>query len=454
MRPHIKFIFIFYCFLAFFCGSCSDEIATTILEENTKVVEEQKEEEKEEEVLDFNDLENPVSVIETDLGISEFFDEAKVDDNYVLVNDASSNSAYLMDKRSKKLYNFELNDKRIGNDVQLLPDGRLLAMLEVDEPIIKLGGFGGLIQLLGNEGSVQWSFEYSSEDYIAHHDAELLPNGNIIFQIWERKTAEEALGAGYSLDVDVFPDGILEINPTTNEIVWEWHAWDHLIQEHDDSQSNYGVIADNPQLINVNYITDEKGDIMHANGLSYDTTTDVIYLSANFFSEVWVIDHSTTTEEAASNTGGNYGKGGNLLYRFGNPKAYNNQVGPVRFDHNHYPNLLSGEDEGKILIYSNGFSSGQSTVYELALPSSFELQPNTDNEPMVLWSFTNDSLFSGKVSGAVKLPNGNRLITEGDRGYWEVTEEGKVVWRFKGNGFFWRGYHIAKNAPEIKDLEF
>ncbi len=453
MRLPIRFIVIFCCFLAFFCASCSDDSATTTLEENSEVVEEQKEEEKEEEVLDINDLENPAFIIETDLGISEFFDEAKVDDSYVLVNDAMSNSAYLMDKRSKKLYNFELNDKRIGNDVQLLPDGRLLAMLEVDDPIIKIGGFGGLIQLLGNDGSVQWSFEYSSEDYIAHHDAELLPNGNIIFQIWERKTAEEALDGGYSLDVDVFPDGILEINPTTNEIVWEWHAWNHLIQEHDDSKSNFGVIANNPQLINVNYITDAKGDIMHANGLSYDGNNDVIYLSANFFSEVWVIDHSTTTEEAASNTGGDYGKGGNLLYRFGNPKAYNNQVGPVRFDHNHYPNLLSGEDEGKILIFSNGFSTGQSTVYELALPSSFELQPSTDNEPMVLWSFTNDSLFSGKVSGAVKLPNGNRLITEGDRGYWEVTEEGKVVWRFKGSGFFWRGYHIAKNAPEIKDLE-
>ncbi len=449
MRFHITFFVLSCCFLSFLGFSCSDEIAPANLEEKSN-----EEEKKEVETVDTNDLENPVSIIETDLGISEFFDEAKVDDNYILVNDATSNSAYLMDKRSKKLFNFELNDKRIGNDVQLLTDGRLLANLEVDDPSIEIGGFGGLIQLLGIDGSVQWSFEYSSEDYIAHHDAELLPNGNIIFQIWERKTAEEALEAGYSLEVDVFPDGILEVDPTSNEIIWEWHAWNHLIQEHDDTKSNFGVIADNPQLINVNYITDEKGDIMHANGLSYDANNDIIYLSANFFSEVWVIDHSTTTEEAASSAGGNYGKGGNLIYRFGNPLAYNNQNGPVRFDHNHYPNLLSGQDEGKMLIFSNGFKAGKSTVYELELPNSFELQPNADNEPKVLWSFTNDSLFSPKVSGAVKLPNGNRLITEGDRGYWEVTEDGKVVWRFKGNGFFWRGYHIDKNAPEIADLEF
>ncbi len=450
MKLHIKFIAVFCCSLVFLCSSCSDELPSANLDENSK--EQENEEEKEEEVMDNIDLGNPVTVIESELGISEFFDEAKVDDNFILVNDATSNSAYLMDKRSKKLYNFELNDRRIGNDVQLLPDGRLLAMLEVDDPIIKIGGFGGLVQLLENDGSVVWSYEYSSEDYIAHHDAELLPNGNIIFQIWERKTEEEAITAGYNLEVDVFPDGILEVNPDTDEIVWEWRAWDHLIQDHDETKSNFGVIANNPQLININYITDEKGDIMHANGLSYDSKNDLIFLSANFFSEVWVIDHSTTTEEAASNTGGNHDKGGDLLYRFGNPKAYNNQTGTVRFDHNHYPNLLTGEDEGKILIFSNGFSVGRSTVYELELPNSFELQPNTDNEPRVLWSFTNDSLFSPKVSGAVKLPNGNRLITEGDRGYWEVTEEGQVVWRFRGNGFFWRGYHFDKNSDLAKDL--
>ena len=44
-----------------------------------------------------------------------------------------------------------------------------------------------------------------------------------------------------------------------------------------------------------------------------------------------MIDHSTTTSEAQSDTGGNYNKGGDLIYRFGNPNTYNS-LGDKIFD--------------------------------------------------------------------------------------------------------------------------
>ena len=116
---------------------------------------------------------------------------------------------------------------------------------------------------------------------------------------------EEAIQAGYAQETEVIYDAILEIDPSTDEIVWQWHMWDHLIQSHDDTKLNFGSISDNPQLIDFNYVdtTDAPGDISHANGIAYDAEKDIIYLSANFYDDIWVIDHSTSSEEATTTIG-------------------------------------------------------------------------------------------------------------------------------------------------------
>ena len=370
----------------------------------------------------------------------------------ILLNDASANRVYLIDKNEDIIHEWPLKEKRLGNDCFLLPNGQLLSMLEDENAQLKFGGFGGIIQLLGKDGEIQWNFKYSGKDFIAHHDAEILPNGNILFQVWERKSAEEAANAGYSSNSELISDAIFEINPITNLIVWQWHAWDHLVQSYDSSKNNFGDIRDNPQLVNLNYNSNNDGDIMHANGIAYDSVKDVIYLSVNFYSEIWVIDHSCTSEEAASHLGGNYGKGGDLIYRFGNPEAYNHTLGIRMFDHQHHPSLLKGPDLGNMLIFSNGFSQKQSTVYELQIPKNFELNTNKNNEPKITWSFTHPNLYAPKVSGAVRLPNGNTLITEGDYGLWEVTKDKQVVWKYEEKGFFWRGYHYENNSEAIQNL--
>ena len=48
----------------------------------------------------------------------------------------------------------------------------------------------------------------------------------------------------------------MEIQPTgktTGKVVWEWHLWDHLIQDHDKAKANYGNVADHPELVDLNY---------------------------------------------------------------------------------------------------------------------------------------------------------------------------------------------------------
>lgn len=393
----------------------------------------------------------------TPIGTIEILNIDKIDNNFILVNDAGANRVYIMNKDAKLLYEWSFSNN-IGNDVYLLSNGNLLASLEADEPKIPLGGKGGKIQIIEPDNTTIWEFIYSSEGGETHHDVQMLPNGNIIAMVWERINSAIAISEGFMLEEDIYPESIIEINPSTNEIVWEWNSMDHIIQDYDQTKANYGVISENPNLINLNYTPQNeilpgvKGDIMHANAIAYDKVNDVIFLSINAYSEVWVIDHSTTTEEARVHSGGNYGKGGDLIYRFGNPNTYQNPKGTRLFHNNHFPNLLEDNNQGKLLIFSNGNDIKQSTVYELELPSTYSLQTNFNNEPTVTWSFTDPNLYSGKVSGAVPLENGNILITEGDFGFWEVTRENEVVWKFNTEGFFWRGYSYSKNSPEIKLL--
>ncbi|WP_299321127.1 aryl-sulfate sulfotransferase [uncultured Maribacter sp.] len=445
----MKRLLIIFLIIIFNCScnndSINEELQEMVLEDDNTFEEEEEEEEEITQSINPNPIGNIAGTIET-------FNKDLIDDNYILINDAGNNFVYLMNKNAEVLHQWNLNGGNLGNDCELLPNGQLLTMTESEDPKIQLGGTGGKIQLLDKFGNIDWSYVYSTENEVLHHDAEMLPNGNIIILTWERRTAEEANSFGYKMDIELFPDGIIEVNPNSNEIEWQWHMWDHTIQDFDNTKGNYGIVSQNPQLIDINYTQLESGDITHANGIAYDPIKDLIYVSVNFYSEVWVIDHSTTVLESSSHSGGNYNIGGDLVYRFGNPSAYKNNVGDRLFNNNHYPNLLADGNFENILIFSNGSDLNQSIVYELKLPTNLILEPNIDNEPEIIWQFTDPDLYAPRVSGAVKLPNDNILITEGDFGLWEVTKDKEVVWKFTGDGFYWRGYSFSKNDPTILDL--
>ena len=91
-----------------------------------------------------------------------------------------------------------------------------------------------------------------------HHDIKLLPNGNIIMLVVEKKTYAEVLAAGFNpalLDSQIatkgymLPDSVVEIQPvgaSGGNVVWKWSVWDHLIQDYDATKANYGVPAAAP----------------------------------------------------------------------------------------------------------------------------------------------------------------------------------------------------------------
>ncbi|MDC1523005.1 hypothetical protein N8377_02780, partial [Flavobacteriaceae bacterium] len=80
-------------------------------------------------------------------------------------------------------------------------------------------------------------------------------------------------------------------------------------------------------------------------------------------------------------------------------------------------------------------------VFELKLPDELILEPGLNNQPIIHWEFTHNDLYFPRISGAIRLSNGNTLICEGDYGFWEVTPEKDIVWKYNGQGqTFWRAY--------------
>ncbi|MDG1912725.1 MAG: aryl-sulfate sulfotransferase [Flavobacteriaceae bacterium] len=309
----------------------------------------------------------------------ETYTPKKMDANPVFMIRNGGRQAFLSDKTGVKLQTWNFNSN-LGNDVELLPDGNLLGFFKPEE--VSFGGYGGILRKLSPTGETIWEYIVNSENELLHHDFEILPNGNILLMIWERYDAMQSKSLGYDGKGPIYLEKISELNPNTFEIEWEWRSADHLIQDFDFSASNYGIIADHPEKIDLNYHQEENGDLMHANGLYFDTAREVIYLSINFYSEVWVIPHQYDTETTR-------GPAGDLVFRFGNPTAYKSEDERL-FYNNHHPTLVEHDlaTQGNFLIYVNGSNNSKSIVYEFILPPTFDFNPSNWTTPEVSWSYS------------------------------------------------------------------
>jgi len=171
---------------------------------------------------------------------------------YTLFNSFGSKTTYLIDNCGTIVYEWNSNYGPAAA-VYLLEDGNLLRTNRLDSTTFSFGGSGGGIEILDSSSNVIWQYEVNSDSTLSHHDLEVLPNGNILILAIEFISAQEADDNGSEVTADRYSEMILEVNPTTDQIVWEWHAWDHLIQDTDSTLANYGIISDNPGRININY---------------------------------------------------------------------------------------------------------------------------------------------------------------------------------------------------------
>ena len=374
-----------------------------------------------------------------------------LDDGYVLFAPMTSNTTYLIDKCGEQVKTWQSTYKP-GLSCYILPDGTLLRTGNTNNSTFDAGGSGGAIQKIDWDGNVTWTYTISSTSECQHHDVKALPNGNVLAIVWEAKTAEEAIAQGRNpalTTATVWSEKIIEIEPqgaTGGNIVWEWHLWDHLIQDFDNTKPNFGDVGTNPQLFDINYNASANAangqDWIHLNSVDYNETLDQILLSSHSFCEVWIIDHSTSKAQAASHSGGNTNKGGDLLYRWGNPAAYDKgSPGSKKLFGQHNAQWIAAgfPYENQILIFNNGNGrpGGNYSTVEIIDPP---LNGNTYTATLpylptdVSWIYNDnntENVYAQNISGAEQLSNGNVIICDGPSGtFSEVDTQGNLLWKY------------------------
>jgi hypothetical protein len=203
------------------------------------------------------------------------------------------------------------------------------------------------------------------------------------------------------------------------------------------------VVAGHPELIDVNGPGSKIQQFWnHVNGIDHNAQLDQVILSIRNNSELFVIDHQTTSAQAASHAGGRYSKGGDILYRWGNPQQYDRgtSASQMLFQQHHTHWIETNcPGAGHILIFNNGLGRGYSTVNEIAPPvdaaGNYTLAAGAAYGPSTnVWTYMSSpptSFYSSEISGCQRLPNGDTLICEGVKGnLFEVTSAGQIVWRY------------------------
>ena len=403
-------------------------------------------------------------------------------DGYVMFTVPNSASTYLINRKGEVVHEWKSNYNVGFLGGYLMDDGSLIQCAEdPDYPVFGHGGPFGRIQKISWNGKMMWDFEYATQKEMVHHDVAVLPNGNILAIVYELKSYDEAIAKGRKPELTP-KDGpwlekIVEIVPQGKhggKIIWEWKVWDHLIQNNDVVKANYGNPKDHPELLDFNVgdpippaisqdsldILQAKGwagsndtpgslgaDIYHFNAIKYNPKLNQIVISSPELNEIFIIDHSTTTEEAAGHKGGKSGKGGDFLYRWGNPENYQRGDSTDR--------KLGGQhdvrwiEEGKpgagnLTAFNNNVPGRpDSLVYSAVFELSVQADPDgnyiigndkpfgPEKPSWVYIAADTISFHSSFISGAHRMNNGNMFINEGARGrLFEVTPEGKIVWEY------------------------
>ena len=253
------------------------------------------------------------------------------------------------------------------------------------------------------------------EDPYQHHDTRRLPDGAINAAFTEipdsTKAAIKGGIPGSEANGGPFGEVIRQVNDA-GEIVWEWHFTELGLEEH-------------PLYRNGN-----RWSYGHTNTIL--PLGDGSYLvSCKNLNLLFIIDSVTNT----------------VTWKY-----QNDEMGGQ-----HDAQML---DNGNILVFANGLYGG-----DLSHSQVWEINPRTNE---IVWRYVAKddmtSFYSPHMGGAQRLPSGNTLICEGNKGcLFEVTPDGDVVREFVSSHFveseqfgrinwLFRARWYASDSAEIVNL--
>ncbi len=393
--------------------------------------------------------------------IAAITDVWALSDGYILCGAYGGKTTALIDKEGTiaKLWDHStLTSNLNGYSCYLLENGNLLRTAQVGamaKKPLNANPTQGVIDEVDSNGNVVWTYTLSNDTAMLHHDMKVLPNGNILaisFSV-HTKTEMKRVGIDTSLLKSgmgtlqfLLADKIVEIN-RNKQIVWEWRVIDHVVPQ--------DQAAAHPEKISGSIVSALwQSQWMHLNGLDYRADKDLIVFSSRIFSELYVIDHSTTKEQAAGSTGGNYGKGGDILYRWGKPGNYGASAsGATTIDCLHSTTWIPQgyEGAGNIMFFHNNIAAIKSQVIEIKPPVDAEGKfiyesgkPFGPDAPLWKYAPTSD-FYSRFMSSAIRMANGNTVthetfptktqpaegtIPNTDSRVREVTPAGTVAWEY------------------------
>jgi len=363
-----------------------------------------------------------------------YWDSTKSYNGYTLFSPMSAcKTAYLMDMEGFIVHEWQCDYTPGLHDV-LLENGNILRGGAVDRAVtgcpIHFGGTSGIVQEIDWDGNVVWEYQNSDADSTQHHTFHRLPNGNTFILVWEYHSYEEAIAAGRTENLygpekpdqnGIWPDMVEEVN-AAGQVVWKWHVWDHVgANDPAKFDINYALPLPIPAVGFQSYMG--NADWTHFNTVGYLPADDLMIVNSRNIGEWYLIDHNTTTAEAA-------GPAGDILYRWGNPSAYgqgarpsfvNDGVQELFGPHCALPIDADCPGYGNILVFDNGWQRPEGNRSR-----SVEVDPTTD--PLLsqfVWAYQTNkptSFYTAYQGACQRLPNGNTHITSTGEGHiFEVT---------------------------------